>query len=65
MVGAPILQYINDDSLLTNGYQASVKTMSNLVSRNRFLDRLAWEIIDVTGPIVLEAARGVRTYKMS
>ena len=26
---------------------------------------LAWEIIDVTGLIVLEAARGVRTYKMS
>ncbi len=26
---------------------------------------LAWEIIDVTGPIVLEATRGVSTYKMS
>ena len=26
---------------------------------------LAWEVIDVTGPIVLEAARGVRAYKMS
>ena len=26
---------------------------------------LAWEVIDITGPIVLEAARGVRAYKMS
>jgi len=26
---------------------------------------LAWDVIDVTGPIVLEAVRGVHTYKMS
>lgn len=26
---------------------------------------LSWEILDITGPIVLEAARGVRTYQMA
>jgi len=26
---------------------------------------LAWEVLDLTGPIVLEAVRGVRDYKMS
>ena len=26
---------------------------------------LSWEVLDLTGPIVLEAARGVRTYKMA
>jgi predicted nucleic acid-binding protein len=26
---------------------------------------MSWEVINVTGPIVLEAVRGVRTYKMS
>ncbi len=26
---------------------------------------LSWEILDISGPIVLEAARGVRTYQMS
>jgi predicted nucleic acid-binding protein len=26
---------------------------------------MSWEVIDVTGPIVLEAVRGVRTYKIS
>lgn len=26
---------------------------------------LSWEIWDITGPIVLEAARGVRTYQMA
>jgi len=26
---------------------------------------LAWEVLPLTGPIVLEAARGVRTHKMS
>ena len=26
---------------------------------------LSWEILDITGPVVLEAARGVRTYQMS
>lgn len=26
---------------------------------------LSWEVLDLTGPIVLEAVRGVRTYKMS
>ncbi len=26
---------------------------------------LSWEILDISGPIVLEAVRGVRTYQMS
>ena len=26
---------------------------------------LSWEVLDLTGPIVLEAVRGVRTYKMA
>ncbi|MEA3358964.1 MAG: PIN domain-containing protein [Thermodesulfobacteriota bacterium] len=26
---------------------------------------LSWEVLDLTGPIVLEAVRGVRTHKMS
>jgi predicted nucleic acid-binding protein len=26
---------------------------------------LSWEILDITGPIVLEAVRGVRTYQMA
>jgi len=26
---------------------------------------LSWEMLDISGPIVLEAARGVRTYQMS
>ena len=26
---------------------------------------LAWEILDITGPIVLEAVRGARTYQMA
>jgi len=26
---------------------------------------LAWEVLDITGPVVLEAVRGVRGYKMA